>query len=188
MIIQPQLIKDCIDQNKRAEYTLYKTLYSYLMSICIRYTKQEETAKEVLNIGYLKILNNLKQYDSLTPFKPWVRKIIINTLIDEYRKEQRHTQTVEYIEDYQENGNQFEINQAIEKFNVQDIYKLISQLPPTSREVFNLYVIDDYSHKEIAEILGMSEGTSKWHLNTARQKLRASLEKKELLITSDQHE
>lgn len=187
MNIQPKLIQDCIDRDRRAEYTLYKTVYSYLMSICIRYVGQQELAREVLNLGYFKILTHLSEYNQNTPFKPWIRRIMINTLIDEYRKEKRTHQQLTFIENYTETENLYEINKAIEKMDVAQIYALINLLPPTSREVFNLFVFDDFSHKEIAIALGISEGTSKWHLNQARQKLKAGLEYKEL-ITSFHHE
>ena len=187
MEIQPKLIQDCINRDRRAEYALYKVIYSYLMSICIRYTGQQELAKEVLNSGYFKILTHLSEYNQNTPFKPWIRRIMINTLIDEYRKEKRIHQQLTYVEDYTETNRYYEVNKAVERMDVAQIYALIAKLPPTTREVFNLFVFDDFSHKEIATALGMSEGTSKWHLNQARQKLKVELESKEL-ITSFHHE
>jgi RNA polymerase sigma factor (sigma-70 family) len=171
MIVRPELIKECIDRNRRAEYDLYKLTYSYLMSICIRYTRNEDTAKESLNIGFLKILNNLEKYRSEMPFKAWIRKIMINTVIDEFRKQKHHSAAIQYVEEYDESAYS-ELNKVIEKIDSAEILNLITQLPPASKEVFNLYVVDGYSHKEIAELLSISEGTSKWHLNAARQKLK----------------
>jgi RNA polymerase sigma-70 factor (ECF subfamily) len=86
MNIQPQLIALCIKRDRRAEYELYKQVYSYLMSICMRYAKDRDMASENLNNGYLKILKNLTSYKPEVPFKAWIRRIMINTLIDEYRK------------------------------------------------------------------------------------------------------
>ena len=175
MDIQPTLIKACITGDRKAEYALYKATYSYLMSICIRYTRKPDRAKEVMNVGFLKILTNLNRYNSDIPFKPWIRKVMINTLINEYKKEKIHYGNIQYVENYHETDKYAEINQAITKINADQIYEFIAKLPPASQQVFNLYFIDGYKHKEIAEMLSISEGTSKWHLNAAREKLKEML-------------
>jgi RNA polymerase sigma factor (sigma-70 family) len=178
MNIQPQLISDCIKRERRAEYELYKLTFSYLMSICIRYTRNQDSAREVLNMGFLKILNNLAKYDPNIPFKAWIRRIMINTLIDEFRKQKVHSANVQYVEDYHETADFTEVNKAIEKMDAARIYELIAKLPPMTQQVFNLFVIDGFGHKDIAQLLKMSEGTSKWHLNSARQKLKEMIENK----------
>lgn len=172
MIIQPNLIKDCINRDRRAEYALYKTLYSYLMSICYRYTHQKEMAEEMLNMGYLKILTNLSKYDPDLPFKAWVRRIMVNTLIDEYRKNKNLKNNISYVEEYYDTEAYSDTNSALKKLNAKEILQMIEKLPKASGQVFNLFAIDGYSHKEIAAMLEISEGTSKWHLNYARQKLK----------------
>lgn len=172
MNIQTQLIKDCILRNRRAEYELYKHLYSFLMSVCYRYTHQKEIAEEMLNMGYLKILNNLEKYDHSMPFKAWIRRIMINTLIDEYRKNKNLKSKISYVEEYYDSEDYSETNDAIKKLNAGEILTMIEKLPRASAQVFNLFAIDGFSHKEIAEMLEISEGTSKWHLNYARQKLK----------------
>jgi RNA polymerase sigma factor (sigma-70 family) len=172
MIIQPNLIKDCINRDRRAEYELYKTLYSFLMSVCYRYTHQKEMAEEMLNMGYLKILNNLEKYDHALPFKAWVRRIMINTLIDEYRKNKTLKNKISYVEEYYDNEEYSETNSALDKLNASEILLMIEKLPKASAQVFNLYAIDGFSHKEISEMLEISQGTSKWHLNFARQRLK----------------
>lgn len=177
MDVQPGLIKDCINRNRRAEYQLYKVTYSYLMSICIRYARNQDLAKEMLNVGFLKILQNLERYREEIPFKAWIRRIMINTLIDEYRKIKRHNQVIHYVEEYYDNSDYAELNSAIDKIDTAKIHELISHLPEMAQKVFNLFVIDGYSHKEIGELLGIEEGTSKWHLNSARTKLKSMLEK-----------
>ncbi len=176
MNVQPKLIKDCINRNRKAEYELYKVTFSYLMSICIRYTKNQDQAKEQLNMGFLKILTNLEKYNEEVPFKAWIRKIMVNTLIDEYRKHKKQSEVIDFVEEYYENGSYSEQNGAIEKMSADQIHKLIAKLPPMAQQVFNMFVIDGYSHKEIGEILDIEEGTSKWHLNSARQKLKEMLE------------
>ncbi len=172
MIIQPQLIALCIKQDRKAEYELYKLSYSYLMSICMRYARDRDTASEALNMGYLKILNNLRNYNPDIPFKAWIRRIMVNTLIDEYRKQKREREKVTYVEEYYETSDFSEVNEALSKINYKQILEHINKLPEATKKVFNLFVIDGYSHKEIGELLDVSEGTSKWHLNAARQKLK----------------
>jgi RNA polymerase sigma factor (sigma-70 family) len=180
MNIQPQLIALCIKRDRKAEYELYKNTYSYLMSICLRYTRDRDAASELLNVGFMKILSNLEKYNLAIPFKVWIRKIMVNTLIDEYRKNKREREKVTYVEEYYDSSDFSEANEAISKIDCQQIYALIAQLPEATRQVFNLFVIDGYAHKEIADMLGISEGTSKWHLNAARQKLKEQIDRKVL--------
>lgn len=175
MDIQQELIDACIKGERKAEYQLYKSTYSYLMSICIRYTRNQDRAKEVLNAGFLKVLKNLNRYNSDIPFKPWIRKIMINTLINEYKKEKVHYSTMQYVETYHENESYSDLNKAMLKIDADQIYSFIAKLPPASQQVFNLYFIDGFKHKEIAEMLNITEGTSKWHLNAAREKLKEML-------------
>ncbi len=177
MNIELELITACINRERRAEYELYKTTYSYLMGICFRYTNSREEADQMLNLGFLKILKNLDKYKPEIPFKVWIRRIMINIIIDEFRKEKRHKENVEYVEEYYDNSNYAEQNNALAKMNVEQIHELITKLPPMSQKVFNLYIIDGFSHKEIADMLNMSEGTSKWHLNFSRSKLKEMLDK-----------
>ena len=176
MNIQPQLIALCIKQDRKAEYELYRLSYSYLMSICMRYARDKDTASEILNMGYLKILKNLGSYKPEVPFKAWARKIMVNTLIDEYRKNKRERQKVVYVEEYFDNSDFSEVNQALSRINCKQIFEQINRLPEATKKVFNLFVIDGYSHREIGEMLEISEGTSKWHLNAARQKLKEYIE------------
>jgi RNA polymerase sigma factor (sigma-70 family) len=188
MDIQPKLINDCIDRDRKAEFELYRLTYSYLMSICIRYTKNSEKANEVLNMGFLKILTNLDKYQPEVPFKAWIRRVMINTLINEYKKEKKHYDGMLYVEEFYETDKFSTINEALTKINADQIYELIRQLPSASQQVFNMYFIDGYKHKEIADMLNISEGTSKWHLNAAREKLKKMLEDIESPISITSHE
>ncbi len=176
MNIQPQLIALCIKQDRKAEYELYRLSYSYLMSICMRYSRDKDSASEALNMGYLKILKNLSSYRPEVPFKAWVRRIMVNTLIDEYRKNKKEKEKVTYVEEYFDSSDFSEVNEALNRINCQQILDQIDKLPDATKKVFNLFAIDGYSHKEIGEILDISEGTSKWHLNAARQKLKEYIE------------
>ncbi len=177
MNIELDLLTACIRSERKAEYELYKMTYGYLMSICFRYTNSREEAEEMLNIGFLKILRNLEKYKLEIPFKLWIRRIMINILIDEFRRNKKHKETIEYVDGYYETGETCDENAVISKMNVDEIHELIMKLPAMSQKVFNLYIIDGYSHKEIADLLKMSEGTSKWHLNQSRNRLKEMLTK-----------
>ncbi|MBL7933663.1 MAG: sigma-70 family RNA polymerase sigma factor [Bacteroidia bacterium] len=182
MNIQQNLITACINGERKAEYELYRGTYSYLMSICIRYTRNQDRAKEVLNVGFLKILTSLNRYNPEVPFKPWIRKIMVNTLINEYKKEKIHYSTMQYVESYHENETYADLNKAVLKIDADQIYAFIAKLPPASQQVFNMYFIDGFKHKEIAEMLNITEGTSKWHLNAAREKLKEMLREIDLPV------
>lgn len=177
MIIEVELITACINKEQRAEYELYERTYSYLMSICLRYVRSEEEAREMFNIGFFRILSNLKKYELNTSFKSWINKVMVNVLIDEYRKEKKHYNNIEYVENYAAMEEHAEVNGALANMDVKQINDLILQLPPVSQKVFNMYVIDGFSHKEIADTLGMSDGTSRWHLSFSKQRLKEMIQK-----------
>ena len=175
MNIEIDLITACIRKERKAQYDLYKLVFRYLMSICVRYTHSYEEANEALNTGFLKILNNLEKYKADVPFKAWIRKIMVNVLIDEYRKQKKEKENTKMMMDYVEHTPMVEINNAIAKMDAERIHKLIMELPIVSQRVFNLFVIDGFDHKEIAAMLGISEGTSKWHLHNSRELLKEKL-------------
>ncbi len=177
MNIDIDLITACIKRERKAEYELYKLTYRYLMSICVRYTRSYEEAQDSLNTGFMKILTNLDKYKAGVPFKAWIRKIMVNVLIDEYRREKKHLENIQHVENFAELPNMAELNNAIVSMDVEQIHKYIMALPPVSQKVFNLYVVDGYDHKEIANMLNISEGTSKWHLHNSREQLKGMLTK-----------
>jgi RNA polymerase sigma-70 factor (ECF subfamily) len=142
----------------------------------MRYSRDKDSASEALNMGFLKILKNLSTYRPEIPFKTWIRRIMVNTLIDEYRKLKREREKVTYVEEYFDKSDFSEVNEALSRINCKQILDQVAQLPDATKKVFNLYAIDGYSHKEIGDLLNISEGTSKWHLNAARQKLKEYIE------------
>jgi len=177
MNIEQEILRQCIDKERKAQFALYKQLYSFLMSICVRYCNNREDAQSLLNLGFLKLLNNLEKYKQEIPFGLWARRVMINTIIDEYRKNKKEKELLEYHDFTDRNDDETltDVNEAVKKMDVQEIQNYIDKLPNVSRRVFNLFVVDGYGHKEIAEMLGMSEGTSKWHLNNAREKLKQAI-------------
>jgi RNA polymerase sigma factor (sigma-70 family) len=174
MQIRIELIKSCIACERKAQFELYKSCYGLLMSICYRYEKNKEDAEEMVNMAFLKILKNIQHYQQKVPFEAWIRKIMINTIIDRYRTNKRMNETMlntDFSESKHHN-NSYDLNEADLAYNAESLENLLLHLPEMSRKVFNLYAIDGFSHKEISDMLGISEGTSKWHVSTSRVKLK----------------
>ena len=138
----------------------------------MRYAKDEEEAQDMLNEGFLKIFTQIDKYESTGSFEAWLKKVIINTCIDYQRKYKTLTQTTNFDDIPETEMRTTEENIAISKMSTDELLQLIQQLPPTTRNVFNLYVFEEYPHAEIAKLLDMKEGTSHWHLNFARTKLK----------------
>ncbi|HMQ49146.1 MAG TPA: sigma-70 family RNA polymerase sigma factor [Saprospiraceae bacterium] len=178
--IQQTLLKDCANGDRKAQFQLYKICFPVLMGVCLRYRSEESEASALLNEGFLKVLNHLDRYPPATPFMAWIKRIMINTIIDDFRKHRKVKELVEY-RDFsvgQSQDNEVDWNEADLQFDAEQLEALIRQLPPVSQKVFNLYAIDGYSHKEIGTLLGISDGTSKWHLAFARKRLQELLVQK----------
>ena len=142
--------------------------YSYGMSICMRYGQSREEAVEILNDGFMNIFSNIKKFDLTRPFKPWLRRILINASINRFRKEQKIQWGREPLQ-----ANDHEATEEIlSGISYQEIITMVQKLSPAYRTVFNLYVIEGYKHEEIAEMLNISVGTSKSNLARAKQNLR----------------
>lgn len=163
------LISGCISGDNKSQERLYKRYFSYAMSICIRYTKSTNEAIEVINDGFMKVLENLMTYDSAKPFKTWYAKILVNTAIDNYRRnaKQNATLSIHYIDEMEDQEPTI-----YSELSVEDILKLYDELPETYRITFNLYEIEGFSHKEIGQMLGVSTSTSRSNLTRAKKMLR----------------
>ena len=164
------LIRGCLKNDRRAQEELYKRYYPAMMSLCLRYVRERNDAVEVLNDAWLKVFKELARYDaSKAALYTWMRSIVINTALDALRKQKViRSREVQGIGE-EEPGID---NDAISKLSGDELLGLICQLPVTTRLVFNLYSIDGFSHREIADMLGISEGTSRWHLSDGRRQLR----------------
>lgn len=167
-----QLIADCIAEKRQAQHLLFKTFYSKMFHVCYRYASCYEEAQDMLNEGFIKIFKNLDKFKNSGSFEAWMKRVMANAALDFQRKHKSTIETVEY--DAVDNGSmvQFDENTALSKISSDELMSLIQKLPFMSKSVFNLYVFEDYSHAEIAEILQIKEGTSHWHLNFARTKLK----------------
>jgi RNA polymerase sigma-70 factor (ECF subfamily) len=178
MQIDRQLLSAISDGDEKTIYMLYRHCYDDLFMVSKRYMSNDDDIGTMINSAFLKIVKNIGQYQSEVPFKAWVRRIMINTAIDHYRKYKKYREIMYYPEEektMENNPSSIDFNEADQQFDAEQLLQIIDQLPHVSKTVFNMFAIDGYSHKEIAEMLKISEGTSKWHLSTARKKLRELL-------------
>ncbi|MFP8487866.1 RNA polymerase sigma factor [Gracilimonas sp. Q87] len=169
-----EIIKGCRKQHRDSQKELYKMFYAYGMSITLRYANSRNEGAAILNDSFMKVFENIDQYDTEWDFKPWFRRIVINTAINEYHKNKKRMEKVEPISD---KHNLLTDNKIVSGISYDEIIELIQKLSPVYRTVFNLYVIEGYKHREIAEMLDISVGTSKSNLSKAKSNLRALLEK-----------
>jgi RNA polymerase sigma-70 factor (ECF subfamily) len=178
------LVKRCAGGDVRSQEFLYRRYFSFAMSICIRYTRDEGEAMEVVNDSYMKVLDRLQEYDHSRPFRSWYGKILVNTAIDNYRKNLKNNGYIS-IDTVNETG---EIDPEIEtELSVNDILTLYSYLPANYRMTFNLFEIEGYSHEEIGEMLGVTASTSRANLARAKKMLR-ELYNRHLIPAKKSHE
>jgi RNA polymerase sigma factor (sigma-70 family) len=174
----------CALNKRESQKVIYNSFYGYAMAICDRYTSKQEDAVEILNDGFLKVFKEIHHYqpayaDVVSSFKGWVRKIMVYTAIDHFRKYQKHQMVTEL------DNVVFQVasvnEDAVDKLSYDEIIRAVQELSPGYRTVFNLFVIEGLSHDEIAEQLDISSGTSKSNLSKARRQLQKILYKKEIL-------
>lgn len=164
-------IRACVARERWAQRKLYEEHYGILMGVCLRYANNSDDAMDILHDGFIKIFRNIGKYQPGTSLVAWMRRIVVNTAIDYYRKRARR-RTEDISQAY---GVQSNDPGAISLLTVEEILQKIQQLSPAYRAVFNLYVIEGYPHKEIADILGITESTSRSNLVKARIKLKEML-------------
>lgn len=165
-----QLIQKCKKQDIKAQEELYKMFAHKLFPVCLKYSATYQQAEDNLQDAFLMIFKSMPQYKNKGSFEGWMKRIVINTALQKYRK-----QTVfEIIREDHYKEPEIEIDE--DEVSVDYLLKIIQQLPDRYRQVFNLYVLDGFSHKEIAEIMNISTGTSKSNLARARVILKEKIE------------
>lgn len=166
-----QLILHCRDGDRRAQEQLYTDYAPKLYGICLRYGKDTDGANEILQRSFIKIFKSLHSFKGEGSFEGWAKKIVVNMGIESYREQQRSLSVLSPLEVSETDGPSV----SWDELDAKDLLRLISELPEGFRMVFNLYAIEGYSHKEIGELLSISEGTSKSQLSRARQLLKNKL-------------
>ncbi len=166
------LIDGCIENNRRAQEALYREFYSFAMTIALRYARDDHDAADILSHAFVKIFKSIRSFDpGKGNLHGWIKKIVINEGLDHIRSRERFSTAME-VADAEEPAVS---NAAIAEMGADEIMMIIQKLPPATHAVFVLYAIDGFNHREIAGKLGISEGTSKWHLSEARKTLQQLL-------------
>ncbi|SDH21602.1 RNA polymerase sigma-70 factor, ECF subfamily [Pedobacter terrae] len=170
-ILIQKYVQGCIRNERDSQKALYQHFYSFAMGICLRYANDRLDAAGILNDGFFKAFKHIAKYEPTKAFLPWLGRIITNTAIDYYRANLKFADHVDIID----HENVAQVSSVYDKLAYQDLLALVQQLSPGYRTVFNLFAIDGYTHEDIAEMLGISVGTSKSNLFKARQKLQEML-------------
>jgi len=163
------LVRGCIENNRKSQEILYRRYARAMYNLCRIYESDRENAKDILQEAFIKIFRNIGSFDSTGSLKSWMKKIITNTAIDHYRKNNKETQLIPIENIVDPCSNEESIASIL---NTKDIFSQVNRLPHGARMIFNLYAIEGYSHKEIADLLHISEGTSKSQINRAKQLLQ----------------
>lgn len=166
------IIKGCINNDRKCQEVLYKQYFGKMMSMCMRYAKDETEAMTILNDGFLRVFKKIHTFQFKGSFEGWVRRLVFHSLSDHFRKKAKDIKFL-VLENQDRTGHAEALNHLYEE----DILQLIEQVPPTSADVFVLNCIHGYTHKEIAGMKNISEGTSKWHLSNARKVLQNLIQK-----------
>lgn len=162
-----ELIEGCTRNQRVYQEALYRRYFDTMVGMCRRYTSDDEVALTICNDGFLKVFKNISSFGFKGSLEGWIRRIVYHTLADHFRKNSKYLQFMVFEDHDQSQGPE-----VVPGLYLEDLMRLIEQLPATSEKVFRLYAIEGYNHREIGERLGMSENTSKWHLSNARKKLQ----------------
>ncbi|MBK9981888.1 MAG: sigma-70 family RNA polymerase sigma factor [Saprospiraceae bacterium] len=173
---EAELIQGCIRNDRKCQEQLYKQHFPVMMSMCLKYTKDEDKALLILNDGFLKVFQKIGTFRSEGSFEGWIRRLIYHTMADYYKKENSY---IRFIQFELPDEKHAQVPQS-DPLEFQDLIGLLDRIPGRSAEVFRLFAIEGYSHEEIGVKMNISTGTSKWHLSNARERLRS-------LIVNENH-
>ena len=183
MDINTTTIKEIKKNNRKVTLELYHYTFNLFMSVAVRYHNNREDQMDIVNTAFMKVVRNIDTYKIGTNYFAWAKQIVKNVVIDRYRKNKKykeqfiHSESEEYLASFSEQ-TEGESSEAIriQNFEMEEVERILNQLPPATKVTFNLYAIDGYSYKEIAKELDVGYETVKWHIKDARKKLRELLE------------
>jgi RNA polymerase sigma factor (sigma-70 family) len=173
-IPESDLIRGCIAGDRTMQQELYKRFAPKMYAVCMRYANNSEDAQDLLQEGFIKVYRNLEKFRAEGSFEGWIRRVFVNTSIEHFRRKN----TLYSITEKEENVIEDSDITALDNLAEKDIINLIQELSPGYRTVFNMYVVEGYSHKEIGNILGISEGTSKSQLARAKAILQKKVQER----------
>jgi RNA polymerase sigma factor (sigma-70 family) len=166
------LIEGCLARDRSCQKEIYSVFSTSMMSLCMRYTRNRQEAEEVLQDGFLQMYSHLQQFKNTGAFEGWLRKIMINCALQKYRRKITHFNTVALSDELYYLPSDTGVSNLLQE---KELIRLIQALPSAYRMVFNLYVFEGLKHREIAQLLEISEGTSKSNLSDARSILKKHL-------------
>jgi RNA polymerase sigma-70 factor (ECF subfamily) len=170
---ESDLIKACIAKDPRAQRMLYDQYAGKMLAVCQRYCSSTEEAEDAFHEGFVKVFTKIKDYKFDGAFGGWIRRIMVNTVLDQLRKNKKH-QFLEDVDDVIDLSSQNE--SPLDAMSAKELLKILEKLPDGYRVIFNMFAIEGYSHKEIAEKLNVTESTSKTQFLRARMYLKKCLE------------
>lgn len=170
---EQEIIQRCKENDRRGQEALYRRYFPVIKSMCLRYTQDEDRLVTIMNNGFLKVFKGIKSFEGKGSFEGWIRRTAFNALSDFFRKENKYIKNTFF--EVPDKGQQSE---ALADLFYADLLEVVEGLPETTAAVFKKYAIEGYTHKEIGQSLGFTDGTSKWHLFEARKKLKELLKNK----------
>ncbi len=175
-----ELIEGCSQNDRHFQEALYRQYFPTMMSVCMRHTNgDKETSMEILNTGMLRVFQKIDKYEFRGSFEGWLRRIIYHAVVDYFKQNTKNSHFLIF-----EERDEPIAATGLQNCYVEDIMSLVNYLPPMTQKVFRLYALEGFSHKEIGETLNITDGTSKWHLSTAREKLKQMLDKQGIYAKS----
>lgn len=177
-LTEEDIVKGCYDNSPKAQKMLYERFAPKMLGVVLRYAKDEDEAYDILQDGFVKVFSKIHSFNMEGSLEGWIRRIMVNTALDQYRKNKKRMRDVKLDDvSYFLEKDDF----IIESLAAQDLMKIINAMPKGYKIVFNMFAIEGYSHKEIADKLGVSENTSKSQYSRARQFVRKILEEQNLI-------
>ena len=171
-----ELIAGCVENDRRSQEEMYRRHFNLALRIVKRYTNDQETQMHIVNEGFMRVFTKISNYKGTGSFEGWLGKLVFHEVSNHFRKKQSNFKFIEVDDKHDRSIG----NDGLDSLEYQDLHAEVKALPEASRNVFMLFAIEGYSHKEIGIKLNISEGTSKWHVSNARSILKKRLKKKDL--------
>jgi len=170
-----EVVEGCVRNERKAQELLYREHFDTMMRMCMRYTNDKDKAMEIVNIGFMRVFQKVHTFEFKGSLQGWIRRLVFHCLSDHYRKNSKYLQFMVF-----EERDQSSVEEAHSNLYAEDILKMVDTLPPATQKVFRLYAIEGFTHVEISKNIGISVGTSKWHLSNARKILKKLIDKNNL--------
>lgn len=167
-ISEKDLVEGCARNERQAQEIMYRRFFPAMLAMCMRYAADRDEAMLIVNNGFLRVFKKIHTFSFKGSLEGWIRRLVFHSLSDYFKQQPKNVHFLVW-EEWDSVRTE---NPALPKLFLEDLLCMVEQLPPATKNVFYLFAIEGYTHQEIAETLGMSEGTSKWHLNAARKRLK----------------